>query len=245
MTAPPEPTVHQAIGKIISEMEGVGKNQRNKEQGYNFRGVDDVLKVSHPLLGKHGVFIVPYVLEREVEERVAKSGAKGYCTHLHVEFTVYGPQGDSFTASTWGEGLDYGDKSTNKAMTAAFKYLIFEIFAVCDPEDDGDHESPEAGDAQPRQARQTRTRSAPAAPVAAPADGSAPEPRMVSEGQLGFMANLFKQKGFPDDSTVRHTYQEAVVGHPVAASNKLTMAEARAVITALQAEEDAVELPED
>lgn len=60
---------------------------------------------------------------------------------------------------------------------------------------------------------------------------------MVSESQLGFMGALFTEKGFPNDSKVRHTYEAAVVDHPVASGKDLTMAEARAVITALQAEE--------
>lgn len=136
-------TVHEAIGSIIAELEGVGKNQRNKEQGYNFRGIDDVLKAVHPLLGKHGVFFAPDVVEREYEERVSAKGTVGHCAHLHVRYHVYGPEGDSFELSTWGEGLDYGDKATNKAMTAAFKYALFEVFAISDPEDDADHTTPE------------------------------------------------------------------------------------------------------
>jgi hypothetical protein len=142
MTTETKPTVHQAIGQIMTELEGIGKNQRNKEQGYNFRGIDDVLKAVHPLLAKHGVFFAPHVLEREYEERVAKSGAVGHCAHLHVGYKVYGPGGDFIELDTWGEALDYSDKASNKAMTAAFKYAIFELFAVADPTDDADHESP-------------------------------------------------------------------------------------------------------
>jgi hypothetical protein len=135
-------TVHVAIGQIIAEMEGIGKNQRNKDQNYNFRGIDDVLKVVHPLLGKYGVFFAPDVIEREYEERVSAKGTVGHCAHLHVRYQIFGPEGDSFELSTWGEGLDYSDKATNKAMTAAFKYALFEVFAIADPEDDGDHTTP-------------------------------------------------------------------------------------------------------
>lgn len=136
-------TIHQAIGEIIAELEPVGKTGYNREQKYAFRGIDAVLQALHPLLAKYGVFIVPDVLEHRYEERTSKSGNLGHCALLHVRFTVYGPTGDSITLSTWGEGLDYSDKSTNKAMTAAFKYALFQTFAICDPAEDGDGYTPE------------------------------------------------------------------------------------------------------
>lgn len=144
------PHVQQALASVTAEMKGVGKDQHNKEQNYDFRGIDDMLKVLHPLLGKHGVVIVPDVAERLYEERVSNRGATGHCSHLHVRYRIYGPAGDFVEASTWGEGLDYGDKATNKAMTAAYKYLLFELFAISDPTEDPDRESPEGG--KPRRA---------------------------------------------------------------------------------------------
>lgn len=136
-------TVHQAIGEIIAELEPVGKTGYNREQKYAFRGIDAVLQALHPLLARFGVFIVPDVLEHRYEERTSKSGTVGHCALLHVAFTIYGPTGDSISLSTWGEGLDYSDKATNKAMTAAFKYALFQTFAICDPAEDGDSYTPE------------------------------------------------------------------------------------------------------
>lgn len=144
MSTTESPTVQVAIARVMEEMKGVGKDQVNKEQHYRFRGIDDVLTALHPLLAKHGVVFVPNVIEREYEERVSKSGTVGHCAHLHVQYTIYGPAGDYVTGSTWGEGLDYSDKGTNKAMTAAFKYALFQVFAICDPEEDGDRETPES-----------------------------------------------------------------------------------------------------
>lgn len=222
-------TVHQAIGQIITKMEGIGKNQRNKEQGYNFRGIDDVLKVLHPLLGEHGVFFAPDVIEREVEERTSKSGTKGTCTYLHVRYTVFGPDGDSFELSTWGEGLDYGDKATNKAMTAAFKYALFEVFAVSDPEEDGDHHTPEETVATVR-------REPPQRPVAARAETVAANPNLISEKQIKLVSVLFTKKGLPPDRESRHAYANLVIGHEVASVKELTKAEASKLIDALNAE---------
>lgn len=211
-------TVHRAIGNIIHELEGIGKNQRNKDQGYAFRGVDDVLKALHPLLGKHGVFIVPNVIAREVEERQAKSGAVGRCTYLHVEFTVYGPAGDSLTLSTWGEGLDYGDKSTNKALTSAFKYALFELFAICDPIDDGDNESPEPGDEHPIVRRSTLKSTT------------------ASEAQVKLIQSLMGKIGVPDDDRDRLEWASFVVKHEVTSLDELSSEDTSTVIDALKVE---------
>lgn len=142
---PPEVPVQVAVAHVMQELQGIGKTGRNKEQGYNFRGIDAVLQALHPLLAKHGVLITPEVIERLYEERISGRGTTGHCAHLHVQYTVRGPVGDSFTISTWGEGLDYSDKATNKAMTAAFKYALFELFAICDPSEDADTETLDGG----------------------------------------------------------------------------------------------------
>lgn len=140
-------TIHQAIVEVINEVGGVGKTGVNKEQHYNFRGIDAVLVHLHPLFAKYGIFFVPEILERQYEERKSSKGTIGHCAHLHVRYTVYGPTGDSITLSTWGEGLDYSDKATNKAMTSAFKYALFQLFAICDPVEDIDRGGSEPGSA--------------------------------------------------------------------------------------------------
>lgn len=138
-------SVHQAIVEIINEMGGIGKTGVNEEQHYNFRGIDAVLQVLHPLFAKYGVYVVPQVTERIYEERVSGKGTKGHACHLRVDFIFYGPAGDQVCATTWGEAVDYSDKATNKAMTAAFKYALFQVFAICDPMEDGDSAGDDGG----------------------------------------------------------------------------------------------------
>lgn len=198
------PSVHEAVRRVIADLGGIGKNQRNKEQGYNFRGIDDVLKELHPLLAEHGVVIAPDVEERIYEERVSAKGTVGHCAHLHVRYRVYGPTGDSIELSSWGEGLDYGDKATNKAMTAAFKYMLFELFAVADPADDADHETPESGatsrssaDWQPVEPRPVQS-GASSWPARHEKDGKPPPgPSCPSEGCTGTLRERTTKNGDP------------------------------------------------
>jgi hypothetical protein len=213
-------TVYEAIGAIIRELDGVGKNQRNKEQGYAFRGIDDVLKALHPLLGQHGVFIAPDVIERQYEERVSAKGTVGHCAHLHVRFRVYGPEGDSIQISTWGEGLDYGDKATNKAMTAAFKYALFELFAVSDPADDGDHESPEPTVATVRR------------PPPVPHDRRTGEVKNATSKQIGLLKSICKENQLTPAAA--KAIVDDVVGRETLGWEDLTSAEASMVIDALK-----------
>jgi len=137
-------TVFQRMVAIIDELPAIGKTQRNQQQNFMFRGHDDVMNALNPLLAKHGVIIVPDVLERVVGERVTGNNKTMYEVNLHVAFTFYGAAGDSFTASGWGEGTDMGDKSTSKAMTMAFKYVVAQTFALATAEvSDADAISPE------------------------------------------------------------------------------------------------------
>ncbi len=137
------PTIHERMISILGDLPAIGKNQKNQQQGFMFRGHDDVLNALNPLLAKHGVFVVPNVLERETAQRQTKSGSTMFEVNLHVQFTFYGESGDSVFCSTWGEGTDSGDKATNKAMTMAFKNALNQSFSISTVENkDADAETP-------------------------------------------------------------------------------------------------------
>ena len=129
-----EQSVYERMIAIIDELPAIGKTQQNTQQNFMFRGHDDVMNALNPLLAKHGVLIVPDVLERIVGTRQTSRGSTMYEVNLHVRFTFYGAGGDSFTASGWGEGTDMGDKATSKAMTMAIKYVIAQAFALATAE---------------------------------------------------------------------------------------------------------------
>jgi hypothetical protein len=96
------------------------------------------------LFAKHGLFVVPTVLERIREERktVKDNGREGVLiyTTLTVRHTFTADDGSFVEAVTIGEAMDSGDKSSNKAMSAAMKYALLEVFCV-PTEDDNDTEN--------------------------------------------------------------------------------------------------------
>lgn len=125
-----ELSIHQAMAAVLKDLPAIGKNQRNQQQGYQFRGIDDVIDALNPLLAKHGVFFVPDVIERIESARQTRNGGTMWVVNLHVRYRFYGPAGDSVEATAWGEGTDSGDKATQKAMTGAMKYVLFQVFAI-------------------------------------------------------------------------------------------------------------------
>lgn len=145
----PGPMIYKAMAQIMEEINAIAKDQKNTQQSFNFRGIDDVYNAIHPLFKKQGIISTTKVLDSKREDRPnAKSGTIGIWTILHVQFTYWAPDGSSITSETKGEGMDYGDKSSNKAMSAAQKYSLIQMFLIPTKEGniDGDKTSPELGD---------------------------------------------------------------------------------------------------
>jgi hypothetical protein len=125
--------VYKAIAAVMAEMSkiGISKDSRNQSQGYQFRGIDAVYGALSPLLSKHGLCVLPRVMERSVTEQPTKSGGVAFYTVLKVEFDfVSSADGTKHTICTVGEAMDTGDKSSNKAMSAAYKYACFQAFCI-------------------------------------------------------------------------------------------------------------------
>lgn len=123
--------IFKLIPLIMKEVGGIEKT-RKPEAGikYAFRGIDDFLAALQPAFINHGVFTVPTVVESHREERVSKGGGVLTFTRLHVEYRFFAPDGSSVTALTVGEAMDSSDKSCNKAMSAAMKYALTQVFCV-------------------------------------------------------------------------------------------------------------------
>jgi hypothetical protein len=122
--------IFEKLAAIQKEIDPIAKNQTNQGQRYNFRGVDDVYNALHPLLAKHEVVTMPWVLEARREDRVTSKGSALIYTMLRVEFAFYAKDGSTISCICEGEGMDSGDKSTNKAMAAAHKYALTQVFTI-------------------------------------------------------------------------------------------------------------------
>lgn len=148
--------IFRLIPKVMADIGVIGKDRKNDQQGYKFRGIDDVYAAVQPAFVKHGIFVIPEVTDQIREERQTKHGNTLLYTILRVRHTFYAPDGSSVQAVTVGEAMDSGDKSANKAMSAAMKYACLEVFAI-PTEGDNDTENqshelaPQRGQQQQRQ----------------------------------------------------------------------------------------------
>jgi len=125
--------VYQAINAVQAELakEGITKSRKNQQQGYSFRGIDDVYNALSPALSKHGLCVLPRVLSRECIERQTQKGNALFYVTVEVEFDfVCAEDGSKHTVKTYGEAMDSADKATNKAMSAAYKYAAMQAFAI-------------------------------------------------------------------------------------------------------------------
>jgi hypothetical protein len=127
------PHVYEAIAQVMARLakDGIGKDRRNESQGYAFRGIDDVYNALAPILSDVGLCILPAVKSREVVERATANGRTVFYVNVDVDFAfVSSKDGSSHIVSMPGEAMDSGDKATNKAMSAAFKYACLQAFCI-------------------------------------------------------------------------------------------------------------------
>lgn len=145
-----EQAIYKLIPKVMADIGAVGKDRKNEAQGYKFRGIEDFYNAAHPALVKHGVFCCPEVVEHESQDRVSVNRNGEQKTSIRVFLRVvhrfFAPDGSSVEVTTCGEGIDSSDKATNKAMSAAMKYALIELFAVPTQDvEDADRDDPQAG----------------------------------------------------------------------------------------------------
>jgi hypothetical protein len=146
--------VYQAINAVQKELVkvGIAKDSRNTQgAGFNFRGIDAVYNVLSGIMAENGLCIIPRMLTRTCTERASKSGGALFYVTVEAEFDLVSAEdGSKHTARTFGEAMDSSDKATNKAMSAAYKYMAFQTFAIpTQGNNDADEYSPEIGDDDP------------------------------------------------------------------------------------------------
>lgn len=125
--------VYAAIASVMAEIgsSGISKDRRNQQQGYNFRGIDEVYNALSPILSKHKLCILPRILARTVTERTTQKGGVLFYVTVEAEFDlVCAEDGSIHTVRTFGEAMDSADKATNKAMSAAYKYAAMQAFCI-------------------------------------------------------------------------------------------------------------------
>lgn len=134
--------IYAQMSKIMAEVSPIAKGRKNTQQGYTFRGVDDVYQALQHIMAKHGVFSLPTVLSDRTELKSTKTGGELIYRILTIRYDFYAEDGSNVSATVIGEGMDSGDKASNKAMSVGDKYALLQAFKIPtdepkDPENDG------------------------------------------------------------------------------------------------------------
>lgn len=130
--------IYPAMCAIMRETESIGKNRCNQQQGFQFRGIDDVYNALHATFAKNGVFIQPEVLDHRIEVRTTAKGGTAYAHISKIKFHFVADDGSEVCSTTIGEAADNGDKGASKAASIALKYALFQVFLIPTESDDDD-----------------------------------------------------------------------------------------------------------
>jgi len=168
--------IFQRIARIAAEAGALAPESKGGVP-FAFRGVDGTVAHLSPLLNKYQVFPAPRVLEQEVTERYPNERQVVKTTKLLVEYTFYGPDGDSVTTVAAGLADDFADRSTAQAMSVAYRIALLQLFHLPthtkDPEEtgqevlNGNSANAPTGNGNPTVAKAQAARAQ--APVGAPA----------------------------------------------------------------------------
>lgn len=170
-----EGKIYEAIAAVMADVGAVGKDATNTFDKYKYRSIDAVMNAMHPAMVKHGVFVTPEVIDQTREEREGKNGTLMIYSVTKVKYTFFTDDGSSVQAVVIGEGSDRGDKSMNKAMSAAFKYALFQVFCLPTAEMiDSETDSPEL---MPKKEKQ-------------------PEPQYIGQTELKVMEAILTKHGY-------------------------------------------------
>jgi len=201
------PQVYGAISDVMAFMskEGISKDKRNGQQGYNFRGIDDIYNALSGVMSANRLVMLPFVQDSRREERQTKNGGSLTYTILTVDFTlVSAKDGSTCLARTEGEAMDSADKSTNKAMSAALKYAALMVFMI-PTEGDNDADAV-THDVAPRPQRREEPKADPV--------------ELISEDQRRTLMSLATAKGIDARKLCEVGKIDAVKNMPAASFEK-------------------------
>ena len=167
-----KPTVHEALSKVMGEVQAVRKNSKNQAQKFLFRGIDAVMNAVGPALRKHGVIIIPEDVDVHRSQGTTANGKQTAEVVVKVTYRVYGPGGDSIHGRVSAEAMDFGDKAVAKAMSVAYRTFLLQALTIPTDEPDPDAVAYERGVVQENRG--------------APREQGAPSREGASQQQEGF-----------------------------------------------------------
>lgn len=127
------PHVLIAMSNVMAEIGAIGisKGRKNKDQGYNFRGIDDIYNELNSIMTRNRLLMIPVKVVPSYMEKPTKSGGSVNYTRLTVDWLMASAlDGSTQAMQTVGEAMDSADKASNKAQSGAQKYAALMVFMI-------------------------------------------------------------------------------------------------------------------
>ena len=159
--------IFQRLNGITAEMMTVKKNldvQTSKYSSYKAVSERDILDAVKPLEAKYRVYSYPY--ERNIIEKdfLTIKGQNGERTQFYIRaqvtyrFVNIDKPEEFIEITSWGDGIDSGDKCVGKAMTYADKYALMKAYKISTGDDPDQEASKEYEKTKkPSQKKETQT----------------------------------------------------------------------------------------
>ena len=153
MTDKKPSNIYEAMNAV---MKAEGYVQKTGKAGYggssySYAGEGDLIAALRPHCVEYGIVIHPLEVQ-QIHQDIYTTGKGNAMNRTAVVITyrfAHAPSDTHFDVTASGEGADVGDKSSNKAMTSAFKYALRQSFMI-ETGDDPD-KTPSQPQAEPQQ----------------------------------------------------------------------------------------------
>lgn len=185
------PMIYSAICGVMEDVGAIGKNDTNFQQKFKYRSIDAVMNALNPAMIKNKIFCTPEILEQKREERHTKNGSNLIYSVCRIRYRFFALDGSYVDSVVVGEGMDSGDKASNKALSAGFKYACFQTFCIPTEElmSDSDKDTPEENTKKPENGKKPPNQQS--------------KPQLVTEAMIKALCMEMDRVGMSMESTLK------------------------------------------
>jgi hypothetical protein len=126
---------------VMRDVTELAKSDKNRQQGFSFRGIDSVLNVVGPSFRQHGIGLEVEVTDltyNTVEIGQRRTPMAHVLAHVDYRFYAGEDAKEVIQCTVVGEAMDSGDKAVSKAMSVALRTALLQVLVLPTGEPDPD-----------------------------------------------------------------------------------------------------------
>jgi len=124
-------TLRQKLHRAQTYLCTMGVSKTATGSQYATRSIDVLIGVMSTTFAKHRIHLTPNIINVERSTLTTKAGSVMFHSLVCIEYGFLDVDGDEKIATTfYGEAADSLDKSLQKAVTNAYKYLMIQEFQI-------------------------------------------------------------------------------------------------------------------